>query len=340
MTATAEKKVQQTEPEAIEIDINDISISAEQAPAIYGHNLLGRYVEAAKAAVLSEVPDLTTAKGRQRIASLSAMVSRSKTAVEVPGRNYLRALKDKIKPIEEELREFKTKMDSLRDQVRQPLTEWEAAEKEREERHRATLQRLQNLGSIAGLAADQYRALIDEVQVLEPTEEWGDFQMEAERLRELALKHLSAALDARIQYDADQIELARLREEAAERQRKEEAEAQRIAAEQAAAAAAAAAVERAERERLDAIQRAEQAERDAQAKAEQAAECERQRIAAEQAAEAEAKTRREANREHCAEINRTILAGFVAEAGITEAQARLLITAIAKGFINNVSIHY
>lgn len=68
-----------------------------------------------KAEVTTEVPDLKTAKGRARIASLAATVSKSKAAVEKPGRDYLKRLKEMPKVVEAELREFVTKMDNLRD---------------------------------------------------------------------------------------------------------------------------------------------------------------------------------------------------------------------------------
>lgn len=104
-------------------------ITEANAPAIYGHSGLDQFYEKVKAQVCGEVPDLTTEKGRKRIASLSGKVSSSKTAVEKPGREYLKRLKDLPKTIEKELREFVDKMDSLRDEVRRPLTEWDAEQK-------------------------------------------------------------------------------------------------------------------------------------------------------------------------------------------------------------------
>ncbi len=74
------------------ITIDDIS--ADNAPAIYVAGGLGQFFDAVKAEVTGEVPDLTTRKGRERIASLAATVSKSKAAVEKPGRDYLRRLKE------------------------------------------------------------------------------------------------------------------------------------------------------------------------------------------------------------------------------------------------------
>ncbi|EJQ8321309.1 hypothetical protein OD111_002196 [Salmonella enterica] len=95
------------------------------APSIYVENGLEKFLEQIRESV-KEVPDLSTAKGRARIASLAAQVSRSKTAVEKPGRDYLRHLKEAVKPAEAELRRFVSACDEMRDEVRRPLTEWEA----------------------------------------------------------------------------------------------------------------------------------------------------------------------------------------------------------------------
>ncbi|HGV0271553.1 TPA: hypothetical protein ACNFRD_001425 [Citrobacter freundii] len=102
-----------------------IEIVPDMAPSIYVENGLEKFLEQIRESI-KEVPDLSTAKGRARIASLAAQVSRSKTAVEKPGRDYLRHLKEAVKPAEAELRRFVSACDEMRDEVRRPLTEWEA----------------------------------------------------------------------------------------------------------------------------------------------------------------------------------------------------------------------
>lgn len=104
------------------VTIDDIS--AENAPTIFVAGGLSRFVDAVKAEVCGEVPDLKTKKGRDRIASLSAKVSTRKASVEKPGRDYLRHIKTLPKVVEDELREFVLTMNALRDEVRKPLTEW------------------------------------------------------------------------------------------------------------------------------------------------------------------------------------------------------------------------
>lgn len=106
-------------------DLAVLEIKPEQAPALYVPNGLEAYLEQIRQQV-NEVPDLSTAKGRARVASLAAQVSRSKVAIEKPGRDYLKRLKELPKDVEAELRRWVTECDTLRDEVRRPLTEWEA----------------------------------------------------------------------------------------------------------------------------------------------------------------------------------------------------------------------
>ena len=106
-------------------DLSVIEITSEQAPILYAPNGVEDYLKQIRQQV-NEVPDLSTAKGRARVASLAAQVSRSKTAIEKPGRDYLKLLKELPKEVEAELRRFVTECDLIRDETRRPLTEWEA----------------------------------------------------------------------------------------------------------------------------------------------------------------------------------------------------------------------
>lgn len=99
-------------------DLAVVEINPEQATALYVPNGLDAYLEQIRQHV-NEVPDLSTAKGRARVASLAAQVSRSsKTAIEKPGRDYLKRLKEAVKPAEAEIKRFVDACDNLRDQTR------------------------------------------------------------------------------------------------------------------------------------------------------------------------------------------------------------------------------
>ncbi|WP_449102500.1 hypothetical protein [Pseudomonas extremaustralis] len=234
------------------ITIDDIS--ADNAPAIYVAGGLGQFFDAVKAEVTGEVPDLTTVKGRARIASLAATVSKSKKAVETPGRDYLKRLKEMPKVVEAELREFVTKMDNLRDSTRQPLTDWENADQARKDKHVDGIDSMKDLAVFeATPAAAHVAQIIADLELVEINDSWEEFLAEAAQVKDQTLAKLRGILAERTQYEAEQAEMIRLRAEAeAQAQRERDAQIVREAE---------------ERARREAEQRA-QAERDAAAKRE------------------------------------------------------------------------
>ena len=292
------------------ITIDDIS--TDNAPAIYVAGGLGQFFEAVKAEVTGEVPNLTTVKGRARIASLAATVSKSKKAVETPGRDYLKRLKEMPKVVEAELRDFVIKMDSLRDTTRQPLTDWENAEQARKDRHVDNIQAIKDMEVFGATpTAAAVAQVIVQLEAIELGDSWEEFLPEAAQAKDRTLSLLRAMQNERAQHEAEQAELVRLRAEAeAQAQRDRDAAIAQAAADQARREAA----ERAEAERLAAARReqelldqaaaaqraAAQAALDAEAAAERqrmqlelqaeqartaAAQAEANRIAAEQRAE-------------------------------------------------------
>lgn len=318
-------------------ELSLIEISKEQAPALYVPNGLDPFLEQIRSQV-NEVPDLTTAKGRQRIASLAAKVSRSKTAVEKPGRDYLRHLKEAVKPAEAELRRWVTKCDELRDEIRRPLSEWEAEQErikaeeqmlawheealEMNEAHdKAALERFESDHEIALLLNDKFDRDAAEAKA----EEERKRKEQEEELKRLAVEkaQLEAAQEAQRERDAAAAREAALKAQAeqAEREAKEaaaRAEQQRIEAEQ-----------RAEREKQEAIteerQRAEQAEAT--------------RLAEEKRITDEAE-KRAANEAHRKAVGTDVVKGLLEHAGLTREQAIATLKALMSNSIPHVTINY
>ena len=205
-----------------------IEIAPDLAPSIYVENGLEKFLEQIREGV-NEVPDLSTAKGRARIASLAAQVSRSKTAVEKPGRDYLKRLKEQPKVVEAELRRFVTECDQLRDEVRRPLTEWEDAEKSRTE---ALQQRLTNLRALADVidAAGNYlpsadiQDRIQEAKSVALDESWQDRVAEAGVAKDSTIQQLESSLAVAQKREYEAAELERLRKETEEKSRIEREE--------------------------------------------------------------------------------------------------------------------
>lgn len=240
-----------TEQQVITID----DISADNAPAIYLTGGLNQFLQAVTAEVTAEVPDLTTRKGRERIASLAAKVSKSKTAVEKPGRDYLKRLKEMPKVVETELREFVTKMDALRDATRQPLTDWEKAEDARVDAHNEGIQRLKDMAVFeATPTAAHVAQVIADLELVALDDSWQEFLPEAAQVKDRSLATLRALLADRTKHEAELAAIAQFNAEQAKREQEaRDAEIARKATEQA---------------RIDAEHKA-QAERDAAAKREQ-----------------------------------------------------------------------
>lgn len=319
------------------MDLTVIEIKPEQAPTLYRAGGLDAYLEQIRQAV-NEVPDLSTKKGRDRVASLAAQVSRSKTAIEKPGREYLKRLKEAVRPAEAEIKRFVDACDELRDATRKPLTEWEA------EQERIKAEEAMNALHAEALAMNeefdrQLAARIEsdhEMALLMNDafdREQADKAAEAERQRiahEEEIKRLAAAAAAReVEQRAQrEREEAALREAALKAQA-EQAERDRIAAEQKAEADKQAAIEA---ERRKAQEEADRIRREADQR-EQARLAEEKRKADEQA-------RREADVKHRKAVGVEVVKALLANTSLTRDQAIEVLTAVKDGRIPHTGISY
>ncbi|HEE0498884.1 TPA: hypothetical protein R6320_001268 [Klebsiella pneumoniae] len=318
------------------MDLTVIEIKPEQAPTLYRAGGLDAYLEQIRQAV-NEVPDLTTKKGRDRVASLAAQVSRSKTAIEKPGREYLKRLKEAVRPAEAEIKRFVDACDELRDATRRPLTEWEA------EQERIKAEEAMNALHAEALAMNedfdrQLAARIEsdhEMALLMNDafdREQADKAAEAERQRiahEEEIKRMAAAAAAReVEQRAQrEREEAALREAALKAQA-EQAERDRIAAEQKAEADKQAAIEA---ERRKAQEEADRIRREAEQR-------EQARLA-EEKRKAEEESRRAADVEHRRGINTAAVQALINQ-GIPHEWAKACIIAVALGKVPATTIKY
>lgn len=259
-----------------------------------------------EAEVRSHVPDVTTKKGRDAIASLAYKVARSKTTLDDAGKALTEEQRRQIAVVDAARRSMRERLDALKDEARKPLDAWEAAEKDRIDALKSRMVRLRDAAP-AEDTPDAFAAMIARVEATKIDDSWQEFAAEAAQVKDATLARLR-----------DAAELSRLRAEAAAR-----AEADRIAAEAAAEAQRKADEERREADRLAQIERdkaeaAERAAREAEARAK--AEAERQ---AKEAAEREAALQREleaakAREEAAAQAERD----RIAEAARAEEEAR------------------
>lgn len=264
-------------------------------------NGLEPYLQQIRAEIDSFVPDTTTRKGREAIASIAHKVARSKTALDNVGKELVAELKEIPKLIDAERKRVRDTLDAWKDEVRKPLTDWEQAEADRTARHTDAVNGIKALAVIMnGATAVDLADRIAQLEHLQVGADWEEFETEAARAKDAALAALRHALAARKQHEAEQAELAELRrKQALQEQRDREA---RIAQ------------EAADRARLEAEQRA-QAEREAAAKRESdaLAAAEQSRLRAEQAEQRRIAAEQQAEHDRLAAVERERIAAVQAE---------------------------
>ncbi|EOI7429758.1 cell envelope biogenesis protein TolA [Yersinia enterocolitica] len=312
-----------------------IVIEAKNALAVFTQpDHIESILQQVEKEVNSFVPDVSTKKGRDAIASLGLKVAKTKTYLDGLGKDLVTEYKEVPKKIDASRKTVRDRLDALKEKVLLPKLEYEA-EQERiaaeaayaamwQEAHEMdasiTAERADKLA--ARIAADHEMALLmndafDRAQ--------ADKKAEDERLQKEHDDRIAAEAVAKVKRDAD------LAAEQAERDRVALA----VKAEQDKKDA----IAKAEREKQDAIaaeklkaqQEAERVQREAKQK-EDARLAEEKRVADEAA-------KRAADVEHRRTINRQAVADLIAN-GLPEDCAQKCVAAIAKNLISSVRITY
>lgn len=313
--------------------------------------------------------DTTTDDGRSEARSLAYKITRSKTALDEMGKNFVAELKKAAGVVDADRRTIRDRLDSLRDEVRKPVDDFEAAEEARKNGHTDALMRLNALAQFYDLPSVADVSARHDAAIAICVRDWEEFAQQAEAMAESVRDILGRAGNEAAAREAERAELERLRKAEAERvaiEQKAKADQERRDRDRAITERAereteernAAVAQAKENERLAAVARAEKAERDAKTAADRAEfekaaaleKAERDRLAAIEAErkraeavkaqeEAEAK-RREADTEHRRTINCGAVADLMNFAGLTKKAAQEVIAAIAGGKISNVKISY
>ena len=331
---------------------------------------LPAWVAEKRAEVAAVSYDLSTQKGRDALKAVAFKVTKTKTAADAAGKKMNEAARAKINLVDEMRRAVRDTLDPLADEIKKPVTDWEAAEKARQTARDAILTAINNAVPSFDATPADIEAMIAEIEALDITEAlFGSQHNEAADRRGAALSSLREARARAKQYEANCAEIERLRLEAeqrelrdrmaAEAKRQAEEEAERAAQEEArkaraaedqkareeAAAKAAAAKAQAEAERRAQEERAQQ---EAAHKAElarlqkiaddeaKARKAEADRIAAEKA-EAE---RRAADREHRGKVMAEAKAAIMEHGGVEEDAAKKIVLAIVGGSVPHMSVRF
>lgn len=232
--------------------------------------------------VNSFVNDVNTDKGRKEIKSLAYRVAQSKTYLDGLGKDLVSELKEIPKLIDANRKTVRDRLDTLRDKVRQPLTEWEAEQ----DRIKAEKQMLAWHEEALEMNAAFDKALAERIE----SDHEIAMLMNEKFDRDLA----EAKAEAERQRIAHEEELKKQAAEQARLEAEQKAQQEIEAAAQREREAKEAA-ERAEREKQEAIQRAEQEAKEAKEKAERDAKEAKERAEREKQAAIEAERKKQAD---------------------------------------------
>ncbi|HGK3868424.1 TPA: hypothetical protein ACJ122_002183 [Klebsiella pneumoniae] len=316
-----------------------VVIEKKNAMAVFTNNdQLDPLIEAIEKEARSLVPDVTTKKGRDAIASMAHKVARSKTYIDNAGKDLVAELKALPKQIDESRRVVRERLDALKDEVRRPLTEWEA------EQERIKAEEAMNALHAEALVMNENIDLQRAVQ-FEADHEMALLMNDAFD-REQAEKKA----EAERQRIAREEEIKRLAEEKAKREAAEQAQ-REIDAAAAREREAILAKERAEREQREAAERAEREKqaaveaerRKAQEEADRIrreAEQREQARLAEEKRKADEQARREADVKHRKAVGTEIVKALLANTSLTRDQAIEVLTAVKDGRIPHTCISY
>ena len=282
---------------------------------VFTTNTIDVLLEAIEVEARSVIMDVATAKGRGNMKSMAYKVAQTKVLIDDKGKELVKGWKDQAKQVDAGRRKVRETLDALRDEIRAPLTAWEAEQKVLKEAKK--------------LEADWEIALTEnelfDARKREADREESDRLAEEQRKR----KEEQEARDEQIRKDA---------EEQTRRETNETAQAKIDEAQQK------------EQEALDLVEEEKQKAVQAKIDADKAIEDEKARLQAEveqkeadrleeERLQKEEDDRRAADHNHRVIYN-TEARDDMAKHGIDQKVAQKLIGLIIKGEISHISIKY
>ena len=116
--------------------MNELISKNITALQLFSENGLDPVLDKIKAEIEKFEADAETSKGRKEIASFARTIASSKVFIEKAGKELVSGMKAKAKLIDNERKRSRDTLDKWRDEVRQPLTDYENTEKIRVEEER------------------------------------------------------------------------------------------------------------------------------------------------------------------------------------------------------------
>lgn len=254
--------------------------------------------------------DLDNQKELKKLSSVSREVASLKVKIDDFGKSLVEDAKKKIKVVDNNRKLVRDELDALRDEIRQPLTDFENAEKTRIQAKDDAVKLCRSDKELITPTLQQLQDFLVQVENLN-ADDYGDFAEQIAVERKTAIERLNLRIEQARQAE----ENARIAEQAkqAEEEKRREEEKQRYAEEQA--------------------RRAVEQERQRQAEEERKKQAEQARIVAEE-------ERRSKDTEHRRLVNNQAKDALIAECGLDEETAKKVIVAVSQGKIAHIFIKY
>lgn len=294
------------------------------------------------------VINIDTARGRKDLASFAHKIAKSKTALDLLGKNHVDAAKKELKKFDANRKKAKDFLTDLQVEVRKPLTEWEAAEEKRVQDIADRIKAIQEMVPTDQSFVNERNLPILSKRLKQLTkmkigEDFEEMAQVASAAKAESLDALTAIVLRLEKEIEDQKELLKLRAESqAQQQKDRETEVARQATEKAQADAAAI-TQKALDDKVAAEKREVEAVAAAKQETEDAAQAERDKIAAERLQAEEEVRKRTLDTRHKGEAHSQILAALLkhcSKSGLTEKAAKKVIAAMAGKVIPRVTINY
>jgi hypothetical protein len=180
--------------------------------------LLDRIERAARQA--AQGLDASTEQGRDGIRSLAHQIAKRKVWLDKQGLALTEEWRSGTKRVNEERKRVVTTLDSLQEDIRRPLTEYETRDKRRVEAHEAALAALVAApGVLEAMSLDALRARLAALENPEPARDWEEFSDRARSTVAAEVGRTMRLLDAAEKREREVREREQLRAENAERGR-------------------------------------------------------------------------------------------------------------------------
>jgi len=218
---------------SIPVSEQDIAVLEKvDAPTLFkpnGGDVLLNIIESnARAMVNGATAD--TSEDREILRSTAYKIAKMKKRIDEVKTNYVRDIKALPMQIDAEGRRIRERLEQLHDEIRGPLTDWENAEKARQDAHKAKIEELSiesYRSNSQGYDSEALKGVLKSFQSLYADFDFEEFQSQANKARAATLSQIQSDINEKIaaeDAERQRIEAERIAQKAREAQLIKDAE--------------------------------------------------------------------------------------------------------------------